>query len=119
MADQIPDLARPRRHRRRRRRRDRGRGRIPIQPYQIGEFIGAYLVALFVSIVGVVLLNVLFIPFYFLTGIILTRYISQRVIWNYYIASLADVAHAKTRAWLTWPISVPVIIWQIIVVHYF
>jgi hypothetical protein len=84
----------------------------------VTELIGAYLGAVLVSIIGILVLNIAFVPFYFLIGVLLTRYISRRIIWNVYIASLADIATAKMHTWLTWPFSVPVLIWQIIVANH-
>jgi hypothetical protein len=116
MANQIPDWVRPRRRRRRRRRN--GRQQLNVRLYRVREFVVAYAVAILVSVAGFIVLKLWFLPFYVLVGVLLTRYISQRVLWNYYIASLSDVARAKMHTWITWPISLPVLIWQIVVVQH-
>jgi hypothetical protein len=114
--NQIPNVIRTRRRRRRRRNARRGGG--GIQPYRLKEFFFAYLIAIAVNVVGFVGLSILFIPFYFITGVVLSRFISRRVIWNPYLASVADIASAKMHTWVTWPISVPVLIWQVLVAHH-
>src|SRR5579871_6418304 len=87
-------------------RRGRGRRRRP-PPYSVLGFVTAYLASLAVVVLSALFSGIFAIPVYFVTGVFLTRYISNRVRWLKIASSVENVAVAKARTVLTWPISVP------------
>jgi hypothetical protein len=100
---------RPRRGRRSRRSR-------PLQPYRLGEFIGAYVLSLSVVSATFALAGPLGIVAYFVCGFALTRFISRRVIWWRQANSIENVYLAKVATFLRWPVAIAAFIWKLAVV---
>jgi hypothetical protein len=83
----------------------------------LGEFVRAYVLGL-----GAVLVAATLSPFLVgisvgVVGIFMTRYISRRVIWWNQANNLENVYRTKIHMLVTWPVSVPVLIFQIFVVQ--
>lgn len=101
------------------RRRPKGRRRSHgPQPYKVMDFIGAYLLALTAFLVSAAISPVLAVFAYVLSGIYLSRFIGDRVDWWIIMASVKNVAAVKLHSIFTWPVSVPVFIFQVIIVKF-
>jgi hypothetical protein len=88
-------------------RQQRKRGRRRPRPYGISSFVAAYLASLAATLLSLFLAGPLAIPVYFIVGIALTRFIGNRVRWWKFANNIENVAAAKLRTILTWPLSVP------------
>jgi hypothetical protein len=93
-----------------------------IEPYKISEFVVAYLVGLVVWSISVAVSAELHIPLslvtHLLVGFFLTRFISHRVVWNWYLTSIADIAKSKWATFIGWQLALPVLIWQLVIYKY-
>ena len=93
-----------------------------ITPYVLKDLVVFYIAAVgtfVITSVGLALFGLILISpaVYIATGVVVTKFVSERVVWDDYIASLHDVAKAKMHTWLTWPVSVPVLLWKIFVIQ--
>lgn len=114
---QLYDVSRIRDSRQMRRGR-RNRFRPNSSNNALKQILMSYIVAVF-ALAGCILvqnLGILAVG-YVVIGVYLTRYVSRRIIWNQHLASLADIYRAKVTTWYSWPISIPVLIWQMYVVQ--
>lgn len=100
----------------------RRRGRKSAEPYRLSEFLGAYLLGLGIWILSLGTSVKLHVPLAFivhlLVGLFLSRFVSRRVIWNWHIASIAQIARAKWATFIAWQLAVPVLIWQLMIYKY-
>lgn len=55
---------------------------------------------------------------YFAAGIWLSRALERRMRWNHNLASLARASRAKLGFILAWPVSMPTLIWRLIVMRF-
>lgn len=101
--------------RRRNRRRPRPARRAQ---YRIREFVGAYAVAVLTNVAWAILAPPVLILSYPISGILLSRYIGQRVSWWKFTASIENVSGVKLHLILSWPVSVPVFVFKVAVVKF-
>lgn len=94
----------------------RRRGRRRPEPYRVGEFILAYMVAVIVVLASLVLAGPLCVLAYLVVGFFLSRFVTRRVVWFAFTNNIANAYHTKTQFLLKWPIIMPRFIWQIAVV---
>ncbi len=95
------------------------------KPFRIREFVAAYLAAIFSWSVLTILVAdkwpFLSLLIYVLAGFLITQFVSRRferggaLRWNWHLASIADIARAKISMLLTWPVALPVLIWQLMI----
>ncbi|MBS4083725.1 MAG: hypothetical protein KGZ73_09265 [Rhizobiales bacterium] len=86
-------------------------------PYSIAGFIGAYSVAVLINLLALVVFPILLLV-YPITGICLSRYIGRRMVWWNFAASIENVAAAKRKFVLTWPVAMPGLIWKIFLARF-
>lgn len=55
---------------------------------------------------------------YLAAGIWLSRALERRMRWNHNLTSLARAARAKLGFILGWPVSMPVLIWRLLVMRF-
>jgi hypothetical protein len=61
---------------------------------------------------------ILLVPvWYIFLGIFMSRVVERVVVWNQYLASLADIARVKRSIWIGWFYGIPRLIWDIWVVE--
>lgn len=99
-------------------RAPRERRRRRQQPYKLGEFILVYVIAL-----AIVVLVASVNPFaigasVFVVGLFVSKFVSRRVTWWNQSDNLTNIFRAKVHTVITWPISLPVLIFQIAVVKF-
>ncbi|WP_422050856.1 hypothetical protein [Shimia sp.] len=104
---------------RRRRHRPKGRRRHHgPHPYGLLDFIVAYMMGIIGLGAALAISPMLAFFAYFAIGIILSRYIGKRVRWREMTASIRNVAAVKLHTIYTWPVSMPVFIFQLFVVKF-
>ena len=99
----------------RRRKKRRGSSR---RVYRLREFVLAYGCACVVNITCLLLVLPAIVFVYPGTGIVLSRYVGRRVVWWEYRANIKNISSVKLHFIVSWPISMPVFIWQIFVVKF-
>jgi hypothetical protein len=83
--------------------------------YPVWRFAGLYLLCLLVC-----LLSLPVLPLSWLCcGVFLSRYVSRRVRLSPLTGTVANVARAKWRLVLLWPVQMPRLISDILVIRYF
>ncbi len=86
--------------------------------YRIAQFLSAYGIAILVNLVSILFVLPLIVLVYPITGIILSRYIGRRIVWWEYTANLQNISSVKLHFIVTWPVSMPSLIWQTFVVKF-
>jgi hypothetical protein len=87
-------------------------------PYRVGELIWAYVIAVLINLATLLILPAILIV-YPITGLILSRFISRRIIWWDYAANIENVAATKLQFLLTWPVAMPRFIAKAAVARFF
>ena len=93
-------------------------GALRPKPYGVRDLAAVYSVALILNVAVLVV----FFPGIFLTypasGVFLSRYIGQRVMWSFVFGTIENVAAAKRNMILRWPVLIPPFIVNAFVVKY-
>lgn len=98
-------------------RKKHSRQRRP-EPYRVREFVGAYLLAVLGVSAALSFSPALGVISYFVFGIGLSRYISERVEWWEFSANIHNVAAVKLHTIYSWPVSVPIFIFQVFIAKF-
>ncbi|MDK3075286.1 hypothetical protein QO034_19575 [Sedimentitalea sp. JM2-8] len=91
------------------------RGKQHPRPYQVSEFVRAYLAALGATLLPAAVYPVLLIPAGLIAGAVLTRCVTARVVSWQLANNLDEVYRAKVKMMVTRPLSVPVLIFKVVI----
>jgi hypothetical protein len=116
----MPSHASLAKHRQRRPHRGprQERGRPAPRLYSVGQLLTAYTAAVLANLGCLLLVPPMAVLAYPVAGVCLSRYVGRRIIWWNQADSIKNVASAKIHMVLTWPISAPVFIWQVLVANH-
>lgn len=96
----------------------RNGGRRPPRKYRIAEFVRAYVLALAGCLAALLVDPVAGVLAWPICGLLVSRFVSKRVIWWSQTNNLANVAGSKLSMVLRWPLTMPALIFRLIVVRY-
>lgn len=86
--------------------------------YGIGEMLLAYVVAVLVNVAVAVTMPPLVLLTYPAAGLVLSRFVGDRIVWWTFRANVASISAVKLRLIFTWPAAVPKFLWQLFVVKF-